>query len=181
MNFEQIKTATINSFQLFFDSNGIELRVGELSDSDYVLLCRGYSDLNWDWAFEKFGNRDECISVGIKLVTSEVLDGAMMGVYDLERQTLYMHLMESFVNTEDHPLRGRMTYFTLVASFLFLSAFGGTTLMFVDPINEQLIAHYQRYGFSAPQMIDGETMQSIGFEALAAVIATEAAGMIDKP
>lgn len=180
MNFEQIKTATINSFQLFFDSNGIALRVGELSDSDYLLLCRSYSELNWDWAFEKFGNREECISVGIKLVTSELLDGAMMGVYDLEGQTLYMHLMESFVNTEDHPLRGRMTYFTLVASFLFLSAYGGTTLMFVDPINENLIRYYKSFGFSDPISIDGELVQSIDVDTLAHEIAANAVGKIDK-
>ncbi|MCG9721858.1 hypothetical protein [Shewanella sp. Isolate7] len=162
MNIEQVKKAVISTFQLFLDENLQGLMVGEINDNDYRMLGRGYGELEWDWGIEKFSNHPELFDFCFKIQGSDIPDGVAMGTYNLATKTLEMHMMESFVDTDrEHPLRGRMTYLTLVASYLFLATIEGDTLHFVDPVDRKLEEHYKSYGLSEPQLIDGQKVQVI--------------------
>lgn len=173
MNLEQVRTAVITSMQLFLDEKASGLRVGELSENDYRLLSRGYGELEWDWGIQEFSNSPNCFSFCFKIQGVDVPDGIAMGVYYTETQTLEMHMMESFVNNDrGHLLSGRMTYFTLVASFLFLKAVEGSMLYFVDPVSAELEAHYRSYGLSEASSVNGRLVQEISVENLESSIAS---------
>ncbi|MGI2108418.1 hypothetical protein ACRN9C_03310 [Shewanella frigidimarina] len=172
MNFEQVKTATINSIQLFLDEQNFDLMVGELSDDDYKILCGGYGDLEWPWAIGSIGNDDHSVSFCFKITGGHIPEGIAMGLYDVESETLSIHMIESFVRDKPaHPLKGRMIYFTLVAAALFIRAFDGKLLNFVDPLNSDLEKLYISYGFSRSYSSRGMTIQTISIDGLLESIA----------
>ncbi|MFS1424715.1 hypothetical protein [Shewanella sp. 10N.286.48.B5] len=167
MNFTQVKVAAINSIQWFFDDQKLDLMVGEVSDDDYKILCGGYGDLEWPWALSDIGNAENSISFCFKITGGKIPDGIAMGLFDTENETLSIYMIESFVRQNNtHPLSGRMVYFTLVSSLLFLEAFDGKTLHFVDPLNQDLEGYYKSFGFSEPYSYDGENIQSISIDDL---------------
>jgi len=172
MNFEQVKTATINSIQLFLDEKNLDLMVGELNDDDYKILCRGYGELEWPWAISSIGNDDHSVSFCFKITGGHIPEGIAMGLYDFESETLSIHMIESFVRGKaDHPLSGRMIYFTLVSAALFIAAFDGKFLNFVDPVNSDLEKLYISYGFSGPYISGAVMIQSISIDGLLESIA----------
>lgn len=171
MDYNQVKTAAINSIQWFFDDQQLGLMVGEITDDDYRILCGGYGDLEWPCALGSFGNEDNCISFCFKITGGKIPDGIAMGLYDVEIGRMSIHMIESFVrNKAGHPLQGRMIYFTLVSAYLFLVAFEGKTLDFVDALNQELVNEYQRYGFSAPYQVNQYMVQTITIDGLKASI-----------
>lgn len=173
MDFNQVKIAAINSIQYFFDDQKLGLMVGEVTDDDYKILCGGFGELEWPWAFESIGNESNTISFCFKITGSKVPDGLVMGLYNSDTEALSIYMIESFVRVADaaHPLKGRMIYFTLISSLLFLEAFDGKILHFVDPLNKDLEGYYKSYGFSEPYVISGENVQSISLENLRLSIA----------
>lgn len=172
MDYNQVKTAAINSIQWFFDDQKLGLMVGEITDDDYRILCGGFGDLEWPWALDSFGNEDHCISFCFKITGGHVPDGIAMGLYDVENGKLSIHMIENFVRHKvEHPLQGRMIYFTLVSAYLFLEAFEGKTLDFVDALNQELENEYQKYGFSAPYQVKQCMVQTITIDGLKASIA----------
>jgi hypothetical protein len=167
MHFDQVKIAAINSIQFFFDDQNLDLMVGELSDDDYRILCGGFGNLEWPWAIGSIGNAENCVTFCFKITGGHIPDGIAMGLFDIESETLSIHMVESFVRENvTHPLSGRMIYFTLVSSALFLAAFDGKFLNFVDPLNEDLEKYYKSYGFSEPYRHAGVSVQTISIENL---------------
>lgn len=171
MNFDQAKMAVINSIQFFLDDQELGLMVGEITDDDYKMLSRGFGDLEWPWALNSIGNEENCISFCFKITGGHIPDGIAMGLYELEEGRLSIHMMESFVREDlNHPLQGRMIYFTLVSAYLFLTAFEGNSLDFVDALNQDLEKKYQSYGFSAPYKVNNSMLQTISIDRLKASI-----------
>lgn len=172
MNFDQAKMAVITSIQFFLDDQELGLMVGELTDDDYRILCGGYGELEWPWAIGDMGNAENCVTFCFKITGGKIPEGIAMGLFDMGSGTLSIHMIESFVRANcTHALSGRMIYLTLVSSLLFLEAFDGNSLNFVDPLNVDLEGLYRSYGFSVPYSVGAEKIQTISIEDLRLSIA----------
>lgn len=161
MNFAQIRALVSGTMQLYVDSVGMEIEVGEISDDDYKLLTSGYAELNWDYGISKHGNADNRVEMTFKFrkANSKLPDAAFLGIYDLSTESLEVQLLESFTRGDkSNPITGRATILTLIASYFFLAAVEGLSLSFVDVDGEELIAFYERFGFSREESIAGTNM-----------------------
>ncbi|NRA54416.1 MAG: hypothetical protein HRU23_09755 [Gammaproteobacteria bacterium] len=149
MNIDQISSAVINSLQMILEQQGLDLKVGPISDHDYRILTSGYAELEWGWGFGQFGNSDDKFEFTVKIQQDGVPDGAMLGEYDFNEKTLEIQFIESFIrDNENHPLNGRMVMITLIASLLFISATDGDAVEIVGPTTKKLIDYYCGFGFS---------------------------------
>lgn len=148
MNVQQIKKSILSGFQHFISESFDTIAVGELSESDWVFLSRGYGELFWDHGLTTYGNSENKFDVVFKtLPCPSNLDAVILGVYEPDAGILEVHFIESFVRaSEAHPLCHKVMMLSVVVMFLFISAAGGTEVRLVDT-NEELVDFYSKFGF----------------------------------
>lgn len=171
MNLEQIASLTLSNLQMLLESVKVPLAVGPISEEDYFILTTGYTELEWDFGFSRYGNRSDKFEFCLKLLTEprkHIPAGAALCVYDEDADILQIHLVESFVRDDTgHPLSGNMFIFTLFAAYLFGAAAGCKTVEIHDTLNEKVADYYRKYGFSG----DIELL-SASFATLSGVVKT---------
>ncbi len=155
MNADQIKSAVLSAIQVVTDEMGLELAVGPINGLDWEYLSGGYGHLNWEAGLTQYGNEDWSFDVALKLASdTRLLSAAILGVYHPDTGTLEVHLVESFIKRKDpHPLNGRVFEMTIIASFLYVAAVGGTTVRLMD-VEPELTTYYNIFGFER----DGQDM-----------------------
>ncbi|HCR0843539.1 TPA: hypothetical protein OMT42_000497 [Klebsiella aerogenes] len=177
LSLEEIAQLTYNTLQSYMDQRGIDLAVGPLSDIDANSLSRAYGDLNWEWYLTEIGNRDDCFSLCIKLVTSQENKlvehypaGVALCTYFIDTKIFEVHAVENFVkDTEDHPLRRKMVLYTLYAALIFMNQVDGEAIKIIEPVEDK-IDYYRTFGF---EMQDGnQDVMHCSFEKLQTVLAT---------
>ncbi|EFE24656.1 hypothetical protein EDWATA_00376 [Edwardsiella tarda ATCC 23685] len=136
---------------MLLDNLKIPLAVGPINEDDYKILTTGYSELEWDNGFSRYGNRDDKFEFCIKLLSGSLKHipaGAALCTYDEKASVIEIHFVESFVRREqDHPLFGRMFMITLWAVYLFGSAVGCQEIRIPEAVNSQVVDYYKKYGF----------------------------------
>lgn len=149
MKLEQIRSVVINSLQMVMDEMEFGLRVGPITDDDFKILTSGYSDLEWAWGLEKYGNSDNRFDFCVKIQQDCVPDGALLGSYDSGSKVLELHFIENFARSNsNHPLHGRMFHIALLSSYIFICAVDGVAVHLVDPLNDSLVQYYGDSGFT---------------------------------
>ncbi|MEI7409953.1 MULTISPECIES: hypothetical protein [Pectobacterium] len=152
LNLEQIASLTISNLQLLLDSMKIPLAVGPISDEDYIILTSGFSQLEWDYGFCRYGNREDKFEFCLKVLAGplrHIPSGAALCTFDEESGVIEIHFVESFVNEDQgHPLYGQMFLITLWAVYLFGSAVDCKAIHIPDSLNQKVVDHYKKYGFS---------------------------------
>lgn len=149
MNFEQIVNSSISDFQMLMDSLSSSLAVGPITESDFILLSRGYGKINWDYVINKY-NPDDSFDFCFKLkeidCCSSVLSGAFISSFILEKETLEIYGIENF---SDDVLKGKMFLYSLFACLIFMKKLDGKYIKLVDVEegNNALRDYYRRFGF----------------------------------
>lgn len=151
LTLDEIGQSVRNNIQLVIDHVGLPLAVGPISDEDYKILCGGYGELEWDYAFNTYGNSPDRYEFCIKLVTQGAVQGIPSGasicVYGVEDNVFRIHIIERFSREdESHPLKGRMVLITLMSAFIFCKAVGCEVVHIVEPVTE-LQYFYSTFGF----------------------------------
>lgn len=154
LSLEEVAQLTYNTLQSYMDQRGIDLAVGPLTDGDANSLSRAYGELNWEWYITEIGNRDDCFSLCIKLVTSQENKlvehypaGVALCTYFMESKIFDVHAVENFVkDTEDHPLRRKMVLYTLYAALIFMNQVDGVAIRIIEPVEDK-IEYYRTFGF----------------------------------
>lgn len=152
MNLEQIASLSISNLQMLLDNMKLELAVGPINREDYELLISGYSQLEWDYGFSKYGNRDDKFEFCLKLLTGplrHIPSGAALCTFDEDAGVIEIHFVESFVKAHDvdNPLFGKMFLITLWGVYLFGSAVGCNEIRIPETLNQKVAAHYKKFGF----------------------------------
>ncbi|MEC5343688.1 hypothetical protein ABRZ24_13895 [Brenneria populi] len=150
MNFEQIGILTLNNVQMLLEQANLPLAVGPITDADFQALSTNYAELNWDFAFSTYGNDPNKFEFCIKLIgeANPLPSGASICIYDIQNNSLDIMFVESFVrNIHDHPLHGHMIEITLMAAYIFCSAVDCDIVNVIEPVNIEVMALYERYGF----------------------------------
>ncbi|CNK27888.1 Uncharacterised protein [Yersinia frederiksenii] len=151
MNLDQVASLTLNNVQMLLEQNGIPLAVGPISDRDFQALSTAYAELQWDYAFTTYGNREDKFEFCVKLIedNNPLPAGAAMCIYNIDDGTFDIHFVESFVrNIPSHPLHGRMILITMWAAYLFCMAVDCQRINVIEPINTEVMALYAKLGFS---------------------------------
>ncbi|MFG0457288.1 hypothetical protein [Shewanella mangrovisoli] len=147
---------TISFLQEFIDQVNLGLSVQSLSEDDYeALVYDDRSVLNWRGKFSHYLH-DDSFHLGFRLVAEFQIDGAMLGIYVSINGYLHIFLIESMVrNTHGHPLNGRLTTLVVVAATYFLSLREDGKGVYVVEPHEDLIEHYEKFGF---EVVEGNAM-----------------------
>ncbi|MGB8926396.1 MAG: hypothetical protein WCC49_05410 [Pantoea agglomerans] len=152
MNLEQIANQSISNLQMLLEALEMPLAVGPITDEDFLILTSRFAELEWDYGFSNFGNRDDKFEFCLKLLEGQqkhIPSGAALCTFDEGTGVLDIHFVECFVRDDpDHPLSGRMFLVTLFAVYLFGSAANCTEIRIPEPINQDVVDHYMKYGFS---------------------------------
>lgn len=149
MNFEQIVNSSISDFQMLMDSLSSSLAVGPITESDFILLSRGYGRVNWDYVINKY-NPDDSFDFCFKLkgidCRSDILSGAFISSFILEKETLEIYGIENF---SDDVLKGKMFLYSLFACLIFMKKLDGKYIKLVDVEegNNALRDYYRQFGF----------------------------------
>lgn len=166
LNLEQIASLTLSNLQMLLDNLRIPLAVGPIKDEDFRLLTSGYAELDWDYGFSAFGNRDDKFEFCLKLLSGplqHIPSGAAMCTYDQDSGVISVRFVESFVRGEkDNPLYGKMFIITLWAVYLFGNSVDCKEVHIPDAINKKVMAHYQKYGFEGDLTLLTASFASIG-------------------
>ena len=150
MNFEQIVSSSISDFQMLMDSLSSSLAVGPISDQDFIVLSRGYGQINWDYVISKHDPNDS-FDFGFKLkgigCHSGVLLGAFLSSFIPKDETLEIYGIEHFDN--DSVLKGKMFLYSLFACLIFMKKLDGKYIKLVDVEegNNALRGYYRQFGF----------------------------------
>lgn len=179
LSLEEVAQLTYNTLQSYMDQRGIDLAVGPLSDIDAGSLARAYGELNWEWYITEVGNRDDCFSLCIKLVTSQenkVVEhypaGVALCTYFIDSKFFEVHAVENFVkDTEDHPLRRKMVLYTLYAALIFMNQVDGEAIRIIEPVEDK-IEYYRSFGFE--MLADGSNAMHCDFDKFQRVLAERA-------
>lgn len=170
MKIQQIKSAAINALQHWADEMQLNIGVGPIGEDDWIILSRGYGELNWETGLTKLANSNETFDIVFKsLPKLSAIDAAILGRYDQPSEVLELHFIESFVRgVAKHPLRGRVFMLSILSAYLFVSAAGGKEVHLVDPF-EETVGYYEQFGF---QMRSGTgcRVMTISFENLEKMI-----------
>ncbi|WP_175576944.1 hypothetical protein [Serratia symbiotica] len=156
MNLEQITSATLNNLQMLLEQKDIPLAVGPITNADFQAMMTAYAELNWDFAFNGYGNNQNKFEFCVKLVgeTNPLPAGAALSVYNIDINSFDICFVESFVrNNADHPLHGRMIVITLIAAYMFCTAVDCQVINVIEPVNVQVIALYQGFGFKGDTVL----------------------------
>ncbi|EOW2370916.1 hypothetical protein ACNZA9_001781 [Cronobacter sakazakii] len=156
MNLEQISSMTLNNLQMLLEATDLPLAVGPITDADFQAMMTNYAELNWDFAFSTYGNNPNKFEFCVKLVeeANPLPAGAAMCVYNIELNSFDIYFVESFVrNREDHVLHGRMLLITLWASYLFCRAVDCDVINVIEPVNQEVMKHYQKFGFTGDTVL----------------------------
>lgn len=156
MNLEQIAVSTLNGVQMLIEQVGLPLAVGPIHDADFQAMMTNYAELNWDFAFNKFGNDPNKFEFCVKLVegVNPLPAGAAMCVYNLQVNSFDIYFVESFVRgNAAHPLNGRMLLITLMASYLFCRAVDCDVINVIEPVNTEVMALYRDFGFEGDSIL----------------------------
>lgn len=170
MNYEQIASLTLSNLQMLLDNLKVPLAVGPINEEDYRLLLTGYAELEWSYGFCSYGNKEEKFEFCLKLLSGPLMHipaGAALCTYDEDKKIIEIHFVESFVRDDkEHPLYGQMFTVTLWAVYLFGSAVGCEEIHIPDAVNQKVVDHYKKYGFTgnatlltAPFAILGNVIQ----------------------
>ena len=153
MKIKQIKLAAINALQHWADETQLEIGVGPIGEDDWIILSRGYGELNWESGLTMLANSNETFDIVFKsLPKLSAIDAAILGRYNLQAEVLELHYIESFVRgMTNHSLKGRVFMLSILSAYLFVSAAGGKAVHLVDPF-EDTVGYYERFGF---QMVEG--------------------------
>ncbi|WP_407559753.1 hypothetical protein [Vibrio parahaemolyticus] len=150
MSIEQDLQETVSFLQDFIDQVDLGLSVESLCDDDFEALVRDdRTVLNW---LGKHGHylHEDSFHLGFRLVSKLQIDGAMLGVYASSDGKLHIFLIESLVRDErHHPLNGRLTTLVVIAATYFLALREESVGAYVVQPHEDLIQHYEQFGFEA--------------------------------
>lgn len=164
MNLDQVANTVISNLQLILDSQNWPLAVGPLTDEDYQALSTMFAELNWDYAFDTFGNRDEKFEFTVKLLPHNggLPAGAAMCVYNVGSNSFDIQFVESFVrNVSDHPLHGKMMKITVLAAYLFCSMVDCPTIHVIEPDTQDLMDMYRTFGFEGDSVLMAASIETI--------------------
>lgn len=156
MNLEQIAVSTLNGVQMLLEQVKLPLAVGPIHDADFQAMMTNYAELNWDFAFNKFGNDPNRFEFCVKLVegANPLPAGAAMCIYNLQVNSFDIYFVESFVRgNQTHPLYGRMLLITLMASYLFCRAVDCDVINVIEPVNAEVMALYRSFGFEGDSIL----------------------------
>ena len=116
---------------MLMDSLSSSLAVGPITESDFILLSRGYGRVNWDYVINKY-NPDDSFDFCFKLkgidCRSGVLSGAFISSFILEKETLEIYGIENF---SDDVLKGKMFLYSLFACLIFMKKLDGKYIKLV--------------------------------------------------
>lgn len=154
MSIQQDLEETISFLQQFVDQANLGLSVESISDEDFESLVNDdRSVLNW-LSMHPYYLHDDSFHLGFRLVSQSQIDGAMLGVYASSDGRLHVFLIESLVREDrGHPLNGRLTTLVVVAATYFLSLREEGVGVYVVQPHQDLIEHYEKFGFS---LVSGE-------------------------
>lgn len=164
MNLEQVANTVISNLQLILDGQGWPLAVGPLTEGDYQALSTMFAELNWDYAFSAFGNREDKFEFTVKLLphSGGLPAGAAMCVYNVETNSFDIQFVESFVrNVSDHPLHGKMMKITVLAAYLFCSMVDCPTVHVIEPDTQELMDIYRTFGFEGDAVLMSASIATI--------------------
>lgn len=150
VNLEQIAVSTLNGVQMLLEQIELPLAVGPIHDADFQAMMTNYAELNWDFAFNKYGNDPNRFEFCVKLVEglNPLPAGAAMCIYNVQVNSFDICFVESFVRSNAlHPLHGRMLLITLMASYLFCRAVDCDRINVIEPVNTEVMALYRSFGF----------------------------------
>ncbi|KAE9527918.1 hypothetical protein [Testudinibacter aquarius] len=167
MKFEHLISATLCDFQLLLEQFNLPIAVGSINDNDFILLQRGYGELNWDYIITCYYSTDSSFDFCLKLkdATRKGIDapiGAFLASYKIEAETLEIYGIEKFGNSI--YLDGKMFLFSMFATFIFMSKIQGQYIKLIDVEkgNEILRSYYKQFGF----VEDGEEDFILGMDKL---------------
>ncbi|WP_235330813.1 hypothetical protein [Pantoea agglomerans] len=151
LNLEQIASVSINNLQMLLEALEMPLAVGPIKDEDFLLLASRFAELEWDYGFSKFGNRDDKFEFCLKLLEGQqkhIPCGAALCTFDEQTGVLDIHFVECFVRDDPgHPLTGNMFLVTLFAVYFFGFAAKCTEIRIPEPLNQDVVDYYKEYGF----------------------------------
>lgn len=148
MKIKQIKSAAINALQHWADETQLEIGVGPIGEDDWIILSRGYGELNWESGLTTLANSSDTFDIIFKsLPKLSAIDAAILGRYNQQSEVLELHYIESFVRgVADHSLKGRVFMLSVLSAYLFISAAGGKAVHLIDPFDDT-VGYYERFGF----------------------------------
>ncbi|WP_260853769.1 hypothetical protein [Pantoea ananatis] len=152
LNLEQIAIISINNLQMLLEALEMPLAVGPIKDEDFLLLTTTrFAELEWDYGFSKFGNRDDKFEFCLKLLEGQqkhIPSGAALCTFDQETGVLDINFVECFVRDDpEHPLTGNMFLVTLFAVYFFGYSANCTEVRIPEPLNQDVVDHYKKFGF----------------------------------
>lgn len=149
VDFRKTCMQTLQFLQEFIDSIPLNLTVSAISETEFEGLARDIrSSLNWRHYFGHYLST-ESFHIAFKTGGSDIVDGAILAVYSASHQDLHLLLLESLIQEQpQHPLKGRLTALTVVATTFLLTLLNDSKgAWIVDPA-VMLISHYERFGFT---------------------------------
>lgn len=146
----QLEKQIRSNIQLLVDSAKLNLHVGPITDRDWDALSTGYSVLNWPSLLHQYENNPNKFSITIKLKdeNSDLPAGAFICLYDIELNVIEICCVENFVkDKKDHPLCGKMFFFTMSSVLMFASVSKTKKIILRDVCDEKLVKFYNNWGF----------------------------------
>ena len=158
---------TVSFLQQFIDQVDLGLSVQSLTDNDFEALVRDdRTVLNW-LAMHGHYLHEDSFHLGFRLVSELDIDGAMLGIYAASDGQLHIFLIESLVrNNRTHPLNGRLTTLVVIAATYFLALREESVGAYVVQPHQDLIQHYEQFGFEATS--DANVAMYASYESLQA-------------